>query len=242
MDTEMTGATSGVGHNQVLQGLDGGVQRVPAISLVGNGVDSEDRTAAGESAGGKGPLTAFIEMDINMMDGSKGPDTSPAQKGPIQSSMVTPRISQHIPINEAYLVYINSNLDAIKGNKNTRPCSGGNGETFVSTMVNHRNQGDSPSIKVYECIWKFYEYLHKADPTATINPLYNEEEEDGHKFFPITEPTSFPSNMLGFQNHIQICNLHTMSPANGNNDEGNPSSNIQNMWCCGLPPSMPLTT
>jgi hypothetical protein len=33
-DMEIMGATSGVGHNQVLPGLDGGVHRVPAISLV----------------------------------------------------------------------------------------------------------------------------------------------------------------------------------------------------------------
>ncbi len=57
--------------------------------------------------------------------------------------MVTPRISWHIPINEAYLVFINSNLDAIKGIKITCPCSKGNGETFVSMTVNHRNQGKS---------------------------------------------------------------------------------------------------
>jgi hypothetical protein len=54
-----------------------------------------------------------------MLDGNKGPETFPARKGPIQSSMVTPRISQHIPINEAHLVYINSNSDAIKGIKKT---------------------------------------------------------------------------------------------------------------------------
>jgi hypothetical protein len=88
--------------------------------------------------------------------------------------------------------------------------------------VNHKNQGKSPSIKVYECIQKFYKYLHKADPMATINPLYNEEEEGGHKFVLITEPTSFPSDMLSLHNHIQICNSYTMSPGNGNNDEGNP--------------------
>jgi len=93
MDIEMPGATSGVGHNQVLQGLDWGVHRVPAISLVGNGVDSEDRTAAGESAGGEGPPMASTEMDVNMLDGKEGPETSPARKGPIQSSKVTPRIS-----------------------------------------------------------------------------------------------------------------------------------------------------
>jgi hypothetical protein len=92
----------------------------------------------------------------------------------------------------------------------------------MSMMVNHRNQGKSPSIKVYECIQKFYEYLHKADPTATIYPLYNEEEEDGHKFVPITEPTSFPSNLLGLHNHIQIYNSYTVSPANGIDDKGNP--------------------
>jgi hypothetical protein len=42
------------------------------------------------------------------------------------------------------------------------------GKPFVSMTVNHRNQGESPSTKVYECIQKFYDYLHKADPTATI--------------------------------------------------------------------------
>jgi hypothetical protein len=88
--------------------------------------------------------------------------------------------------------------------------------------VNHRNQGKSPSTKVYECIQKIYKYLHKADPTATINPLYFEEEEDGHKVVPIAEPASFPSYMLGLHDRIQICNSYTMSPANRNDDEGNP--------------------
>ncbi len=88
--------------------------------------------------------------------------------------------------------------------------------------MNHRNQGESPSITVYECIWKIYKYLHKADPMATIKPLYNEEEEDGPKFVPITEPSLFPSNILGLYNHIQICNSYTMSPANGNDHKGNP--------------------
>jgi hypothetical protein len=92
-DIEMTDVNSGVGHNQVLQGLDGGVHRAPAISLVGNGVDSEDRTEAGESAGGKGPPTVSTEMKVDVSDGKKGLDTSPAPKGPIQSLMVTPRIS-----------------------------------------------------------------------------------------------------------------------------------------------------
>ncbi len=49
-DTEMTGATSSVGHNQALQGLDGGVHRVSTISLVGKGVDGEEQTARGELA------------------------------------------------------------------------------------------------------------------------------------------------------------------------------------------------
>jgi hypothetical protein len=136
--------------------------------------------------------------------------------------MITPRISWHIFINETHLAFINSNSDAIKGIKNTHPRSRVNGETSVSMTVNQRNQGKSPSIKVYECIQKIYEYLHKADPTATINPLYDEGEENSHKFVLITEPSLFPSDMLGLHNHIQICNSYTMSPANGNNDEGNP--------------------
>jgi hypothetical protein len=49
-DMKMTGATSGIGHDQALQGLDGDVHRVSAIFLVGKGVDSEEQTAAGELA------------------------------------------------------------------------------------------------------------------------------------------------------------------------------------------------
>jgi hypothetical protein len=57
---------------------------------------------------------ASTEMEVDMPDGKKSPEISPARKGPIQSLMVTPRISWHIPINEAHLAYINSNLDAFK--------------------------------------------------------------------------------------------------------------------------------
>jgi hypothetical protein len=114
-ETEITGATSGVGHNQALQGLAGGVHSVLAIYLVGKGVDGEDQTAAGELAWCKGPPTASTEMEVNIPDGRRSPEISPAWKGPIQSSMVTPRISGHIPINEAHLAFITFNLDAIKG-------------------------------------------------------------------------------------------------------------------------------
>ncbi len=110
-------------------------------------------------------------MEVDILDEKRSLEISPAWKGPIQSLMVTPRISWHIPINEAHLAFINSDSNAIKGIKNTCPRSGGNGETFMSMTENHRNQGKSLSIKVNECIKKFYKYLHKADPMATINPL-----------------------------------------------------------------------
>ncbi len=92
-DIEMTGATAGASHDPVSQSLDGDVHRVPTSSLVGNGADGEDQTATGEPAGGKGPPTVSIEMEVDTLDGNKGPETSPAWKGPIHSSMVTPRIS-----------------------------------------------------------------------------------------------------------------------------------------------------
>jgi hypothetical protein len=155
VDMKMTGTTSGVGHNQAMQGLDGGVHRVSAIFPVGKGVDGEDQTAAGELSWDKGPPTASSEMEVHISDGKRSPEISPAWKGPIQSLMATPRISWYIPINEAHLAFIDFNFDAIKGIKNTCPCSGGNGETFMSMTGNHRNHGESPSIKVYECIQNF---------------------------------------------------------------------------------------
>ncbi len=106
---------------------------------MGKGVDGEDQTAARELAWGKEPPMVSTEMEVDIPDEKISPETSPVHEGPIQSSMVTPRISWHIPINEAHLVFINSNLDAIKSTKNTHPCSKGNDETFLSMMVNHRN-------------------------------------------------------------------------------------------------------
>jgi hypothetical protein len=79
---EMTGATSGIGHNQALQGLDGDIHRVPAISLVGKGVDHEDQRAAGELAWGKGPPTASTEMEVDILDGKRHPKISPAWQSP----------------------------------------------------------------------------------------------------------------------------------------------------------------
>ncbi len=152
MEIAMASATVGAGINQEAFSPSGGVHRVSTTSLVGIVVDSEDQTVAGEPTGGMGPLTVSTEMEVNTLEKQKGLKTSLAQKRFPQTSMVTPRISQHIPINEAHLEYINSNSDAIKGIKNTHPCSGGNGGIFVSMMVNHRNQGESPSTKVYECI------------------------------------------------------------------------------------------
>ncbi len=127
-------------------------------------MDGEDQTAAGELAWGKGPPTASTEMEVDILDGKRSLEISTMQKGPIQSSMVTPRISWHIPINEAHLAFINSDSDAIKGIKNTCPHSRGNGETFVSMMVNHRNQGKSPSITMYECIQFFLRVLAQGRP------------------------------------------------------------------------------
>ncbi len=95
-DTEMTGVTSCVGHNQALQGLDGGVHRVSAISLVGKGVDDENQTVAGELSWGKEPPAASTEMEVNIQDEKRSLEISPAWKGPIQSLMVNPRISWHM--------------------------------------------------------------------------------------------------------------------------------------------------
>jgi hypothetical protein len=129
----------------------------------GTGVDSNYQAAAVEPPGGKGPVMVLTGMEVEMSYKQKDQETSLAQKRLLQTSMVTPKISQHIPINKAHLDYINSNPEAIEGIKNNWPCSGGDGEIFVSMMVNHRNQGQGefPSTKMYECILKFYKYLHK---------------------------------------------------------------------------------
>ncbi len=73
-------------------------------------MDGEDQTVAGEPTGHQGPLRVLTGMEVDTLDEQKGLKTSPAQKRFPQTSMVTPRISRHIAINEAHLEYNNSNL------------------------------------------------------------------------------------------------------------------------------------
>jgi hypothetical protein len=126
----MASATVWASIDQEAVSPSGGIHRVPNTPLVGTAVDSEDQTGAEEPPGGKRPLMVSTMMEVDTSDKQKGQETSPAQKRIPQTSLVTPRISGHIPINKAHLEYINSNSDAIKGIKNTQPCSRGNEETF----------------------------------------------------------------------------------------------------------------
>ncbi len=58
----------------------------------------------------------------------------------LRSSMVTPKVTRKIPINEAHLNYIKAEEDAVQGIRNVRPRSKGAGETFVSMTVIHKKQ------------------------------------------------------------------------------------------------------
>ncbi len=69
------GTETGIGHDQALQGLDGGVHRFPAISLVGKGLDDKDQTAARELAWGKGPPMASTEIKVDILDGKAQSNT-----------------------------------------------------------------------------------------------------------------------------------------------------------------------
>ncbi len=94
-DREMTGATSIVGHDQALQGPDGGVHRVSAISLVGKGVDGEDQTAAGELAWGKEPPTVTTEMEVDILDERRSLEISPAQRNLSSAERPNPILNGH---------------------------------------------------------------------------------------------------------------------------------------------------
>jgi hypothetical protein len=64
-------------------------------------VDGDDQTAAVELPGGEGPVTVLTGMEVEMSYKQKDQETSLAQKRLPHTSMVTPKISRHIPINEA---------------------------------------------------------------------------------------------------------------------------------------------
>ena len=148
--------------------------------------------------------------------------SSPRTSTALRSSMVTPKVTRKIPINEAHLNYINAEEDAVQGIRNVRPRSKGTGETFVSMTVIHKKQGVTPSVRVYESIKGLYTLLHKADPSVRLNPLYEVENDDAVKFLPIGDPSALPLDMIGLGNCVQIGNAYTMSPAFGTDDNGNP--------------------
>jgi hypothetical protein len=126
---EIASATVGASIDQKAVSPSGVVHKVFNTPLVGTAVDGDDhQTAAVEPPGGKGPLMVLTGMEVDTSDKQKDQETSLAQKMLPLTSMVTPRISRHISIKEAHMKYFNSDPDAIKGNKNTYPHSGGNGK------------------------------------------------------------------------------------------------------------------
>ncbi len=100
MDIKMASATVVSSIDQEAVNPSGGVHGIPNTPLVGTGVDSEDQTVAVESPGDNTPSMVSTGMEVVMSDEQKCQQTLPAQKRLPQTSMITPRISRHIPIND----------------------------------------------------------------------------------------------------------------------------------------------
>ncbi len=98
-----------------------------------------------------------VRQDEERHEGGLEPEVDVMVKLPsspiaLSSSMVTPKVQQKIPIDEAYLQYINTDPDAVQGIRNIQSRSKGSGETFVSMTVLHKKHGVASSAKVYKCI------------------------------------------------------------------------------------------
>ncbi len=72
---------------------------------------------------------------------------------------------------------------------------------------------------MYECLKKVFELLLRADPRATVLPLY--ADKAGVTIPPITTVAAYPTDVLGLGNYTQISNPYTLSKVVGKDAEGN---------------------
>jgi hypothetical protein len=108
---------------------------------------------------------------------------------------------------------------------NLRPRSSGNGVTFASIAIFHKDPMVDPGFNVYDCLKNVFELLLRADPRTTILPLY--ADEAGVTINPISMVSGYPTDVLGLGNYAQISNPYTLSKMVGKDAEGNLKTQCQ---------------
>jgi hypothetical protein len=93
----------------------------------------------------------------------------PAPSSSILHALAQPR---HIPLNTKALEAIQTLTALMETPRNLRPQSSGNGVTFASIAIFHKDPMVDHSINVYDCLKNVFELLLHADPQTTILPLY----------------------------------------------------------------------
>ncbi len=125
------------------------------------------------------------------------------------SILHAPAQSRHIPLNTKALKAIQTLTAMVETPRNLRPWSSGNGVTFASIAIFHKDPMVDLGINVYDCLENVFELLLHADPRITIPPLY--ADKAGVTINPISMVSGYPMDVLGLGNYAQISNPYTLS-------------------------------
>jgi hypothetical protein len=103
--------------------------------------------------------------------------------------------------------------------RNLRPQSSGNGVTFASMAIFHKDPMMDPGINMYDCLKKVFELLLRADPQTTILPLY--ADKGRVMINPISTVAEYPTDVLGLGNYAQISTSYTLTKMVGKDAKEN---------------------
>jgi hypothetical protein len=167
---------------------------------------------------GRGSMAPTEHRTIGITEMLLPPPKGVTHTAPGASILRSPAYPQQIPLKTRALVAMQTPLATVDIPHNLKPRSSGNRITFASIAIFHRDSLVDPGVNVYECL-KVFELLLRADPRATVLPLY--ANEAGVRIAPIITDAAYPTDVLGLSNYAQISNPYTLSKVVEKDAEGN---------------------
>jgi hypothetical protein len=169
------------------------------------------------------PLSVALPVNVHLPASASNQtgksNIMPRFFSPGSSILHAPVQPRHILLNTKAFEAIQTPTALVETPRNLRPWSSGNGVTFASIAIFHKDPMVDPSINVYDCLKNVFELLLHADPQTTILTLY--ADKAGVMINPILTVSGYPTDVLGLGNYAQIINPYTLSKMVGKDTEGN---------------------
>jgi hypothetical protein len=187
-------------------------------------VDTRIASGVGEATGEETQLGSKTYLKSPAAIDSFNSPTQVSTKIPASTVLIVSALgtltNSIIPLNTKAFEAIRNTQEVLVF-QNTHPKSTGAVVTFVSITICHKVHGANPGATVYSSIKWSFELLLKADPSTSIQALYEDKNGPTLLTAPIEAMRDLPLDVMGLFNYVQVSNAYTLSPAFGKDGEGN---------------------